>query len=129
MEYAKRNSESIIEVLENMSNSDLISCHNQMCHNQSRGDEIYSNDEDFFSTFFDGDIMGAVRAISYGEYNYSSDYVKFNGYGNLETFDNPENEIDLEEIAEDILENESDYSWLIELEDDDEEEEEETDEE
>jgi len=124
METAFRNTESIIEALENMSNSDLVACHNQMCQNTNDSDnEIYLNDEDFFTTFFDGDVIGAVRAATYGDYSFPHDWVKFNGYANLESFDNPEEYIDLSEIAEYILENESDYSWLIELEDEEEDEE------
>jgi hypothetical protein len=41
------------------------------------------NDDDFFDTYFHGDVMGAIRAVTFGDYNYNDDYVKFNGYGNV----------------------------------------------
>ena len=47
--------------------------------------EYWDNDEEFFNTFFRNDPMEAVRASYYGDYNYCDDYVKFNGYGNLES--------------------------------------------
>lgn len=46
-------------------------------------DEIHCNDEDFFSTFFSERPMEAIRATHFGNYEYSSDYVWFNAYGNL----------------------------------------------
>ena len=49
--------------------------------------QYWDNDEEFFNTFFYNDPMELARAIYYGDYNYSHDYVRFNGYGNLETTD------------------------------------------
>lgn len=46
--------------------------------------EVFTNDEDFFDNYF-VKPHDAVRAVYYGEYNYTDDYVKFNGYGNLES--------------------------------------------
>ena len=48
--------------------------------------DFYENDEEFFEMFFHNNPMEAVRASFYGHYNYSDDYVRFNGYGNLESF-------------------------------------------
>lgn len=115
----KRNLESVTEYLESLSNSDLVSIWNEFAREQRPDDEIYFNDEEFFNVFFDGRIMDAIRAISYGEYDYSHEYVIFNGYANLETFNDPTGNIDINELAEDILENEQNY-YDIELEDEDE---------
>jgi hypothetical protein len=48
--------------------------------------EIMNNDEEFFEIYFDGKPMEAVRAAHYGNYNYTDEYVRFDGYGNLESF-------------------------------------------
>ena len=48
--------------------------------------EAFPNDEDFFDIFFGQDVMGAVRAVQYGDYNINDDYVGFDGYGNLVSF-------------------------------------------
>jgi hypothetical protein len=117
------NIEAITDYLENLTNNELVNVHNEYCQNCNYSDnEIFSNDEDFFNTFFDGKVMEAVRAISFGEYQYNHDYVMFNGYANLESFDNPINNIDIAAIAADILENPENYD--IELEDEEETEEE-----
>lgn len=47
--------------------------------------EYFENDEEFFNTFFEGKPLEAVRATNFGNYNYSDDYVRFNGYGNLDS--------------------------------------------
>lgn len=54
--------------------------------NNCSDDEIYYNDEDFFNTFFSSPLE-AVRATYYGDYNYNDSFVKFNGYGNLDSAD------------------------------------------
>ena len=110
----------VLEHLETLDTSYLIDIHNQYCQNHNYSDsEIYGNDEDFFSTFFPNSYEVA-RATFYGDYNFSHDYVRFNWYGNLESLDSFSTS-DLiespETIAEDIIENPSDYSHAIDLDD------------
>jgi hypothetical protein len=106
MEEVLRSVDAIEEYLKGLSDSELISIHNTYCEYTNNGDDtIYDNDEDFFNTNF-SDVMRAVRAIFYGEYNYPDDYVKFNGYANLETTNDPSEWIDTSEVAQFILENE-----------------------
>ena len=54
--------------------------------------EYYENDDEFFNMFFPNNPTEAVRSAYYGDYNYCDKYVRFNGYGNLESF----NDYDLE---------------------------------
>lgn len=111
MNYVKNTLEAITEYLNDLTNSELVNLHNQYC--QSAGysdDEIYINDEDFFNTFFEEKTLEAVRAVCFGEYRYQDDYVIFNAYGNLESFNNPAEHIDIKAIAADILENPEIYS-------------------
>ena len=61
--------------------------------------EYWNNDEDFFNTFFYNNPSEAVRSAYYGDYNYCDKYVRFNGYGNLESF----NDYDLENEYKDYL--------------------------
>ena len=46
-----------------------------------------SNDDEFFSVYFGGNVLEAVRAVCFGEYNYSDDYVRFDAYNNLVSVD------------------------------------------
>ncbi len=64
----------------------LIGVFNNYLIESNRGDDyIYDNDEYFFDEFFTSP-MEAVRATFYGDYRYRDDYVQFNGYGNLNSY-------------------------------------------
>lgn len=67
----------------------------------------WDNDEEFFETFFGTAIMDAVRAVCYGEYNYTDEYVKINAYGNLETTNYIQDELEgyVDDIVEHIIDN------------------------
>jgi len=110
----------IIQHLETLDDSTLVSVNNQYCQNNNMSDdEVYGNDEDFFETFFSTKLE-AVRAVAYGEYNYTHDYVRFNRYGNVESFDTfsvSDMVESPEKIVTDIMENPSDYSHSIDLDD------------
>jgi hypothetical protein len=78
----------ILKAIKEMSESQLIELNNAYCQSANYyDDEIYNNDEDFFNTFFPnaGDGLRVAQAVFYGDYNYSHEYVKFNGCGNLES--------------------------------------------
>jgi len=124
---------AIIEEINCFDNDQMVQLNNEYCDQQnSPDDQIYSNDANFFADVYGGDVMEAVRAVSYGDYNYSHDWVRYNGYGNLVSMyrvgddDLCEN---IEIIAENVCENFSSYDHLFNIDPDDfEEEEEETDE-
>lgn len=71
------------------------------------------NDEDFFNTYFANRIDEAVRAVCYGDYNYTDEYVRFNAYGNLESFDEWQVENEITSNATEIIER---YLELLEAE-------------
>ena len=66
--------------------------------------EVYENDEDFFNMFFENKPAEVARVIYYGDFNYNDNYVKFNGYGNLESFSEYGYEKLLKENIEEIIE-------------------------
>jgi hypothetical protein len=111
--------ESIVDQINNLDTEDLIRLHNSYCKEANYSDnEIYGNDEDFFETFFSNNVIDAVRAASHGEYNFSENYVKFDGNGNLESFNYFGTDDLIDEvyiIADFILENENDFDGLIDL--------------
>ena len=91
---------------ENLSDSEKLSKWNEYCSENNLEDEIYENDDEFFDMFFENQPAKAVQCAIYGDYNWSHKYVKFNGYGNLESF----NDYDvMKEIDEKAL-----INWLIE---------------
>lgn len=71
------------------------------------------NDEDFFNTYFENRVDEAVRAVCYGDYNYTDEYVRFNAYGNLESFDEWQVENEITSYATEIIKR---YLELLEAE-------------
>ena len=68
--------------------------------------EWQPHDEDFYNLYFESDPIGAVRAVLFGDVRWNDDYVRFNGYGNLETAI----QIPYEDEADNII-----TSWVNEL--------------
>jgi len=111
--------QEVINIINSMNDAELITLNNEYCIEIGDTDsEIWTNDEEFLAIFFEGNLDGLARAIHYGEYNYREDYVKFNGYGNLETFDyfskNDLCEL-VDTIAEYICENRINFSQFDEI--------------
>ena len=77
--------------------------------------DVYNNDDEFFDMFFEGKPAELARAIYYGDFNYNDEYIKFNGYGNLETFSKYDYEELLEENIEGITENLIEYAEYISI--------------
>ena len=116
MTTIENNYEAIVKEIEAMSNEEQMEIHNQYCENINNMDnQIFYNDEEFFEMFFSGRITDLVRAISYGDFEPNQEFIKFDGYANLETFDNVSLYLDAVAIADDIQENPKNYSHLIEL--------------
>ena len=83
--------QEIIDAINAMDENELVQLNNEYCRSINATDsEIYSNDDDFMETFFGRGTapMRLAQAICYGDYQYYHEFVRFNGYGNLETFQN-----------------------------------------
>lgn len=111
------NKQEVIEdYLNSLSTSEMVEVYNRFCESVNDTDsEIHENDEEFFKTFFKT-TSDAVRAVCFGNYEYCHEYVRFNGYGNLDTTDYPVSDwMSIDEIASDIVEDEETYSDLIDV--------------
>lgn len=103
----------IVSEINAMSQNDLITLNNIYASEVlgNYDNQIFNNDEEFFYTFFENSVISAVQCVCYGDYRYSDNLVKFNGYGNLESF-NYMSQNDLcelpETMAQDII-NEFEY--------------------
>lgn len=65
--------------------------------------DVYENEEDFFDSHFYNKPMAAVRAAQYGEYCFTDEYVRFDGYGNLESLDEDDYHAELEQEIDVII--------------------------
>ena len=109
-ELLNNKKKEILEGIRNLSFEELLNLAQDIeSYNEALEVGWRVNDKDFFDCYFDGDTLGAVRAVCYGTYNYSDDYVKFDAYGNLESGSqwDVQEDILLEEdtILDEILEN------------------------
>ena len=95
----------VAEKIADYSDSDWMQKHNEYCSENNIDDEIYDFDEDFFNTFFEDDPMAAARATAFGDVYWSHNYIKFDGYANLQSFSDPSDEIDYSAIIEWLIEN------------------------
>lgn len=86
------NFESIFEVVQ------AINCYNGNLDYLA----FMSNDDEFFDVCFFNDPMGAVRVTQYGDYHYMDDYVLFNAYGNLDSYNDYEAMNEFREYKEEI---------------------------
>ena len=71
--------------------------------------DYYENDDEFFNIFFQNNIISAVRAVSYGNYNYMDEFVRINVYGNLESCCEYEMIEEMKSYIDDIVSNLIDY--------------------
>lgn len=69
--------------------------------------EYWENDEDFFNTMYEDNPMEAARAVCYGEYNFTDEYVRINAYGNLTSANEWEYNREIDDYKEEIIE-----AWL-----------------
>lgn len=75
----------MIEIKE-MDSSEIFDLNNRFCDSAKYScDELFINDDEFFEMFFPKAI-DAVRAVHFGDYNLSHDFVMFDGYGNLQSY-------------------------------------------
>lgn len=108
--------QAIISKIKQFSQSELIALNNQYCEDiNAMDDQIFENDDEFFELFFEKSI-DAIRAVNFGDYRYSDNYVRFNGYGNLESFSYMTIDIlpDLvENVADVVYDNFENYNFLF----------------
>ena len=101
--------EMIKDLLENMSESQLYTIANEY-FDKTRyyDDRIYDMDE--FDEIISGMSTSDIATkIFYGDFRPNDNYFKFDGYANLESFDYISDEVDLEEIADYIVDNDEDF--------------------
>ena len=101
--------EMIKDLLENMSESQLYTIANEYFDKTNYYDDrIYDMDEfdEIMSGMSPSDI---ALKIFYGDFRPNDHYFKFDGCANLESFDYISDEVDLEEIANYIVDNDEDF--------------------
>lgn len=77
----------IIDLINEMDTNELMQLNDEYCESiNSMDSRVYNNDEEFLEMAFGTNVDSVARAICYGDYRYQDNYVRFDGYGNLESF-------------------------------------------
>jgi len=108
------NYDKVLELFNDLPDGEKVQANNQFCENANYpDDQIYSNDEEFFEMFYSQvNPMQAIKDAHHGSYDYNDDWVQFNGMGNLDSSNDPEEMMDVKLIVEDIIECPEDYDYI-----------------
>lgn len=97
-------------ILNDMHDDELVEIHNRYCEaNCDYDDQIYNNDDAILN-----DVMGectfaeAACKLFYSDYNYNDNYFWLDGYGNLESSNDPKDIIFVDDIARYVVDDEND---------------------
>ena len=127
--------EEVLEMLRDMNDSNLVAVHNEYC------DKVSYYDDRIYDMYEINDLLYGRSPLEIitdaRDVDANDSYIRYDGCGNLESTDYPQDWMDLDEIADYIVENDEalynddirDLLDEIEAENEEEEEEEEEDEE
>ena len=118
--------ETFREEFSKLDSDEKINIYNDFCLEHGDPDKRFEVfDDEFFKIFFTNPYE-AARATFFGEIqSWLDEYIRFNGYGNLESFTDYGAEKEAEEYVDDIYEYPDVWSDHIENVDDEDEEEDE----
>lgn len=108
------------EYWDELDDNTKISIRNAYCSNHNVDEEIFSFDEEFFEMFFsEAKAIDVARAVFFGNIqSWNDEYIKFNGYGNLESMSTYDAVKDTEDYyLNEIFENSD--CWNDEIDEDD----------
>ena len=99
----------ITEILKSMDEKELLALYNRYCERMSDWDGlIYKMTE--FNDMMDGyNPLRLADSICYGKFSVWHTYFKFNGRGNLESFDNLDGVIDIDDLVDYIINNDESF--------------------
>ena len=107
------------ELWDELDDSTKISIRNEYCVDCNSDEEIFPFDESFFEDLFSGaKAIDVARAVFFGNIqSWNDEYIKFNGYGNLESMSTYDAVKDTEDYyLNDIFNHES--CWRNEIDED-----------
>lgn len=110
--------EVFAELFNELDSESKINLFNEYASEYRPDDQLFIFDDDFLNTYF-SDPASCARALFFGSVNnWCDEYIRFNGYGNLESLSIYEAESYVEDYKEEIY----DYPaiWCNYIDDDDE---------
>lgn len=98
--------DKIKELLEEMSDSELLSVYMEYCDSANICDGGIYDMDDFDEIMSGSEPWEIARSCFYGDFRPCDKYFSFNGYGNLISFDYISEHIYIDDIARYIIDNE-----------------------
>lgn len=104
-----------------LADEDKINCFNEYASEYLPDEQLFTFDEEFFNTFFSSPLE-AVQAAFFGNIeSWNDEFIRFNGYGNLESLSEYQAAEHADDYTEEIFRH--DEIWLQYIDEDDEEDE------
>ena len=102
--------DELISIIDGLEESELLDVYNEYCDETNGYDDtVYWNDEEELDMVFNEQSPYYVLCRAYyGEYRLGDRFFKFDGYGNLRSFNVLSEEIFLDELVDWILDNDTD---------------------
>lgn len=96
--------EAIRNYVETISNAELVELlHHMQSFDGCFEEAIYYDMDEFDYFMSDYTPMNIAQMIWFGEFNPNADYFRFNAYGNLESADWRDVEVEVEDFKDDII--------------------------
>ena len=116
--------ETFVEKFNELSRSEKVAIFNEYCMEYGNSDDMLNSfDEEFFDMAF-SNPMDAARATFFGNIkSWSDEYIRFNGYGNLESVSEYDVDEEIDGYLEEIFEHPDTWDDYIEDKEDEDEEE------
>jgi rubrerythrin len=116
--------ETFVEKFNELSTSEKVAIFNNYCLEYGDSNNMLNSfDEEFFELAF-SNPMEAARATFFGDIqNWSDEYIRFDGYGNLESVNAYDVDEEIEGYLGEIFEHEKTWEDYIEEDEEDDEEE------
>ncbi len=105
--------DAIASYLEELDDDELIAVWNEYCYSTNNYDDVIEgNDPDTLDEMLDGvDAWDIACKVFYGDWSAGREYVRFDGYANLETTDYPKEDwIYIGDIAREAVASDEDFN-------------------
>ena len=109
MKNYEEKKQAIIDIINSMDTGETVCIWNEYKEATNDPDDLIYSVNEIDDVLYDMKPWEILRAGFYGDYRPCDKFFKFDGYGNLKSFDYPSEEIWPDEIAEYCIDNDQDF--------------------
>lgn len=97
----------IRETIESLDDWDLMDLHNEYCRENNYWDDEIFGMADIDDILYQAKPSKVLSMAFFGDFNPNHGFFRFDGYGNLESFDFPSDYVDIDDITDYVIENDN----------------------